>query len=79
MTKTQLKALCKKQELTRQDARVILRVLFSDNYGALSGATQIHPLYLREMLSYIKPFSVTAQQTIMKAALEVLNKKTKAS
>lgn len=79
MTKTQLRIICKKQELTRQDAKVILRVLFQDNYGVLSNATQIHPLYLREMLSYIKPFSPYAQQTIMKAALELLNKKTKAS
>jgi hypothetical protein len=80
MTKKQLRNICSSKEITRQDAKVLLRILFEDNYSVLGNRTNLHPFYLREMLSYIKPFSITAQSAIVKASLEVLNqKKTKAS
>jgi hypothetical protein len=80
MTKKQLRNICSSKELTRQDAKVLLRLLFEDNYSVLGSRTNLHPFYLREMLSSIKPFSITAQSAIVKASLEVLNqKKTKAS
>lgn len=75
MTKQQLKNICKQKEITRQDARLLLRLLFDDSYYILHEKTQIHPMYLREMLCFIKPFTMTAQVAIVKASLELLDTK----
>jgi hypothetical protein len=77
MTKKQLKTICSSDELSRQDARVLMRHLFQDSFSHLSNKTNIHAFYLREMICYIKPFSITAQTAIIKASLEILNQKTK--
>jgi hypothetical protein len=73
MTKKELKELCSKPELTRQDARLLLRLLFDDNYNSLSQKTFINSFYLREMLCFVKPFTTHAQEAVKKASLEKLS------
>lgn len=77
MTKKELKEVASKKEITRSDARELLIHVFDNNYYKLGEATNLHPIFLKEMLTFVKIFSEDAQNRIKQASLKLLDPKLK--
>jgi hypothetical protein len=67
-TRLTIKEILSKSELNRADARLLMTHLFNDSYYELHEFTNLHPIYLKEMILAIKIFSKDSQERILQAA-----------
>ena len=71
----QIEEILSKKELNRQDARLLMRLLFDDSYFVLSEAVNIPAMFLKEQMTAIKIFTEIAQERILQASFKKIQKK----